>query len=604
MYNFFNMNKSKIRNFAIIAHIDHGKSTLADRILEITNTIEKRDLKNQHMDSMELEQERGITIKLNAAQIEYGDYIFHLIDTPGHVDFTYEVSRSLSACEGAILLVDATQGIEAQTLANVYLALDNNLEIIPVINKIDLPSADVERVKNEIEEVIGIPAQDAIGISAKTGENVEQIFDAIINRIPAPEDAADDKPLKALVFDSYFDIYRGVILLVRIFNGKISVGDEFEFMEMKTKFEVVELGVKTPEEVKKKTLESGEVGWIAASIRDAKEVAIGDTITLTKNPAPEAIPGYKKMNPVVFTGFYPIDGRDYPTLKDALEKISLSDSAITYEQETSKALGHGFRVGFLGLLHMDVIKERLERESNVPLIATAPSVEFVVNQHNGDSDIISNPTLFPDPSTIKSIEEPYIKAFILVPEEYIGGLMELCQDKRGKYIDLEYVDDVRRKLVYELPLVEVVFDFFDQLKSISKGYASFDYERIGNKITNMIKVDILLNGEKVDAFSFVVHRDFAERRGREIAKRLKDVIPRHNFEIPVQAVIGGKIIARETIKAFRKDVTAKLYGGDRTRRDKLLKKQKAGKAKAKQFGSVNVPQDAFIKVLKKGEDAK
>ena len=595
------MKKENIRNFAIIAHIDHGKSTLADRILEITNTVEKRELNAQHLDSMDIEQERGITIKLNAVQIKYKDYTFHLIDTPGHVDFTYEVSRSLAACEGALLLVDATQGIEAQTLANVYLAMDNDLEIIPIINKVDLPSADAQRVKKEIEDIIGIPADDAIEISAKTGKNVDLVLQSIIDHIPAPAEADDEKPLKALVFDSYFDNYRGVILLVRLFDGKMKIGDKFKFMDSGNEFHVVELGVKSPDETKKEALYAGEVGWIAASIRDSKDVSIGDTITGVENPTKDQLPGYKKLNPVVFTGFYPIDGRDYEQLKEALEKISLSDSAITYEQETSKALGHGFRVGFLGLLHLEVIQERINREFDVSIIATSPSVEFKVYRTNGEMEVLSNPSLFPDPNYISKIEEPFIRAEILVPGEFVGTLMDLCQTKRGKYIDLEYIDDTRRKLVYELPLVEVVFDFFDSLKSISRGFASFDYTFIGHRETNLVKVDILLNAEQVDAFSFVVHRDFAESRGREMAKRLKEVIPRHNFEIPVQAVIGGKIICRENIKAYRKDVTAKLYGGDVTRRQKLLKKQKKGKAKAKQFGSVEVPQDAFIKVLKNTE---
>lgn len=592
------MDKSKIRNFAIIAHIDHGKSTLADRILEMTNTVEKRVLKAQHLDAMDLEQERGITIKLNAAQIQYKDYTFHLIDTPGHVDFTYEVSRSLAACEGVLLLVDATQGIEAQTLANVYLALENDLEIIPIINKVDLPSADPERIKQQIEDVIGIPAKDAIEISAKTGKNVDLVLDKIIEDIPAPKDADDSKPLKALVFDSYFDPYRGVVLLVRIMQGKINMGDEFQFMVSGNKFDVTELGVKTPTEVKKKTLEAGEVGYIAASIRDAKDVAVGDTLTLVENPADKPLPGYKKLNPVVYTGFYPIDGKDYEALREALEKISLSDSSIVFEQETSKALGHGFRVGFLGLLHMEVIQERLEREFNVSLIATAPSVEFIVNKTDGEVLKLSNPALFPDPTYIKTIEEPFIKASISLPEEYVGAIMDLCQSKRGKYVDLQYIDSSRRTLVYELPLVEIIFDFFDKLKSATKGYATFDYELIGYRETHLVKVDILLNADKVDAFSFVAHRDMAYERSRMLTERLKDSIPRHNFEIPVQAAIGGKIIARETIKAFRKDVTAKLYGGDRTRRDKLLKKQKAGKKRARMFGSVEVPQDAFLNVLK------
>ncbi|MCP4337196.1 MAG: elongation factor 4 [Mycoplasma sp.] len=592
------MNKKKIRNFAIIAHIDHGKSTLADRILEITNTVSKRNLNAQHMDTMDLEQERGITIKLNAAQIEYKDYIFHLIDTPGHVDFTYEVSRSLAACEGALLLVDATQGIEAQTLANVYLAIDNNLEIIPVINKVDLPSADPERVKKQIEDVIGIPADGSIEISAKTGKNVEKVLESVINFIPAPKDANNDKNLKALVFDSYFDPYRGVILLVRIFDGIIKKGDHFKFMSSGNSFDVTELGIKNPAEIKKEFLEAGEVGWIAASIREAKDVAVGDTITLVNNPTEEPLEGYKKLNPVVFTGFYPIDGKDYETLKESLEKISLSDSSITFEPETSLALGHGFRVGFLGMLHMEVLQERLEREFNIPLIATLPSVEFFVYSTKNEKEIISNPSKLPDPTYIDYIEEPFIKAIIVVPEVYLGGIMELCQNKRGQYIDLEYIDDIRRKVTYKLPLVEIIFDFFDKLKSISKGYATFDYDFDKYEKSDLIKVDILLNSDKVDAFSFICHRDFAYYRGRELVKKLKDVIPKHNFEIPVQAAIGAKVIARETIKAYRKDVTAKLYGGDRTRRDKLLKKQKAGKKRAKQFGSVEVPQEAFLSVLK------
>ena len=592
------MNKSKIRNFAIIAHIDHGKSTLADRILEMTNTVDKRVLKAQHLDSMDLEQERGITIKLNAAQIKYKDYTFHLIDTPGHVDFTYEVSRSLAACEGVLLLVDATQGIEAQTLANVYLAMENNLEIIPVINRVDLPSADPEMIKSQIEDVLGLPADDAIEISAKTGQNVASVLDAVIEKIPAPLEADDTKPLQALVFDSYFDPYRGVVLLVRIKQGIIKKGDRFTFMAHKTTFDVVELGVKTPIEIKKDQLEAGEVGYISASIRDAKDVAVGDTLTLVNNPANQPLEGYKKMNPVVYTGFYPVDGKDYELLRDSLDKISLSDSSLVHDQETSKALGHGFRVGFLGLLHMEVIQERLEREFNVPLIATSPSVEFKVYKTNGDQMVIANPALFPDPTYIKKIEEPFIKATINVPEKYVGSVMELCQSKRGKYLDLQYLDQTRRSIVYELPLVEIIFDFFDRLKSITQGYATFDYELIGYQETKLVKVDILLNGEKVDAFSFIAHKDMAYQRSKILAEKLKDAIPRHNFEIPVQAAISGKIIARSTIKAYRKDVTAKLYGGDRTRRDKLLKKQKAGKKKARMFGSVEVPQEAFLKVLK------
>ncbi|WP_022935035.1 translation elongation factor 4 [Mesomycoplasma moatsii] len=592
------MDKNKIRNFAIIAHIDHGKSTLADRLLEFTNTIETRELNAQHLDTMDLEKERGITIKLNAAQIKYKDYVFHLIDTPGHVDFTYEVSRSLAACEGALLLVDATQGIEAQTLSNVYLALDNNLEIVPIINKIDLPSADPERVKKEIEDVIGIPADNAILISAKNGIGINDVFDAIIERIPAPKECDDNKPLKALVFDSYFDPYRGVVILTRIFDGTIKVGDEFEFMSSNKKFHVTELGVKKPHEVRKEKLSAGEVGWIAASIRDAKDVSVGDTITLTNNPTPKSLPGYKKLNPVIFCGFYPIDTMDYDKMKDALIKISLSDSSITYEPETSKALGFGFRIGFLGLLHMEILKERLEREFNISIIATTPSVEFEIYRTNGNVDIIANPTDFPDKSYIEYIKEPFIRATILVNKEFVGQIMELCQNKRGIYIDLEYIDNVRRKIIYELPLVEIIYDFFDKLKSVSKGYASFDYEIIESRKSDLEKVDILLNGEKVDAFSFIVHKDFAYSKSRDLTKKLKEVIPRQNFEVPVQAAIGTKIIARETIKAYRKDVTAKLYGGDVTRRQKLLKKQKEGKKRSKAFGRVEVPQEAFLAILK------
>lgn len=592
------MEKSKIRNFAIIAHIDHGKSTLADRILEFTNTITKRESKPQILDSMDLEQERGITIKLNAVQIKYKDYIFHLIDTPGHVDFTYEVSRSLAACEGALLLVDATQGIQAQTLANVYLAMEHNLEIIPIINKIDLPAADPERVKKEIENIIGIDAQDAILISAKTGKNIEAVVEAIINKIPSPKEADDSKPLEALIFDSYFDNYRGVVILVRIFNGKVRTGDEIYFMQSKKTYTVTELGVKNPYEFKKDELCAGEVGWISASIRDVKDIHIGDTVTLLNNKVIQPLPGYKKLNPVVYTGFYPVDTRDYNDLKDALEKISLSDSSIIWEPETSKALGFGFRIGFLGLLHMDVLQERLEREFNLDIIATAPSVEFVITLTNGDIQYITNPSLFPDRTYIKMIEEPYIRASIFLTEEYLGAIMELCQQKRGKYVNIEYIDSIRRRLIYELPLNETIFDFFDLMKSYSKGYASFEYEHIGLRESDLVKVDILLNGEKIDALAMIVHRDSAYNKSRELTEKLKEVIPRQNFEIPVQAAIGAKIIARETIKAYRKDVTAKLYGGDVTRRQKLLKKQKLGKKRMKSIGTVEVPQEAFLAILK------
>lgn len=592
------MDNSKIRNFAIIAHIDHGKSTLADRILEFTGTIDERQSTPQILDSMELEKERGITIKLNAIQIKYKDYIFHLIDTPGHVDFTYEVSRSLAACEGALLLVDATQGIQAQTLANVYLAMEHNLEIIPIINKIDLVSADPERVKHEIENVIGIDASNAILISAKTGKNIDQVIDVIINKIPAPKEADDNKPLEALIFDSYFDNYRGVVVLIRIFNGKVKLGDEIYFMASKKVYTVTELGVKNPFDVKKEELSAGEVGWIAASIRNVKDIHIGDTVTLNNNKVSYPLPGYKKLKPVVYTGFYPVDTLDYNALKDALEKISLSDSSINWEPETSKALGFGFRIGFLGLLHMDILQERLEREFNLDIIATAPSVEFVVTLTNGDVQYITNPSLFPDRSLIKMIEEPYIKASIFLTEEYLGPIMELCQQKRGKYVDIEYIDDTRRRLIYELPLNETIFDFFDLMKSYSKGYASFEYDYIGLRESDLVKVDILLNGEKIDALAMIVHRDFAYNKSRELAEKLKEVIPRQNFEIPVQAAIGSKIIARETIKAYRKDVTAKLYGGDVTRRQKLLEKQKRGKKRMKSIGTVDVPQEAFLAILK------
>ncbi|UWV80544.1 translation elongation factor 4 [Mycoplasmopsis cynos] len=601
------MDKSKIKNFSIIAHIDHGKSTLADRILEITNTVPNRELTDQFLDSMELEKERGITIKLNAVQIKYKDYVFHLIDTPGHVDFTYEVSRSLAASEGALLIVDATQGIEAQTLANVYLAFENNLKIIPVINKIDLPSANVEEVKKEIEDVIGIPTDNAVLVSAKTGLGVDNLLDAIIKYIPSPIDADDNKPLKALIFDSYFDPYRGVVMLVRIFEGQLKTGDKFKFMSRNDErnfYHVIDLGVRNPYETKKDSLQAGEVGWVSAAIRDAKEVNVGDTITLIENPTPIALPGYKKMKPVVFTGFYPVDTRDYAQLKESLEKISLSDSSITREQETSKALGFGFRVGFLGLLHMEILQERLDREYKVGIIATSPSVEYKVYLTNNEIQMIANPTLLPDRTYIEKIEEPYVEAHIFIPNEYIGNVMELCQNKRGIYKSLEMIDSKRSSVVYELPLAETIFDFFDRLKSSTKGYASFEYEWIGYRESDLVKVDILLNGDKVDAFSMITHRDRAYENARELCVKLKDAIPRQNFEVPVQATIGGKIIARETIKAYRKDVTAKLYGGDVTRRQKLLKKQKEGKKRMKKLGSIEVPQEAFLSILKTNIDQK
>lgn len=596
------MDKSKIRNFSIIAHIDHGKSTLADRILELTNTVATRDLEEQFLDQMDLERERGITIKLNAVQIKYKDFTFHLIDTPGHVDFTYEVSRSLAASEGALLLVDATQGIEAQTLANVYLALENNLEIIPIINKIDLPSANIEKTKEEIENIIGIPANNAVCVSAKTGLNCEKVLDAIVDYVPAPVDADDNKPLKALIFDSYFDEYRGVIMLIRVFQGKLKVGDDFKFMSNNAQYHVIELGVRNPKETKKEYLEAGEVGYVAATIRDAKEVHVGDTITLVENPALEPLPGYKRKKPVLFTGFYPIDTRDYAELKKSLDKISLSDSSLTWEQETSKALGFGFRVGFLGMLHMDVIQERLNREYKVGIIATSPSVEYKVVKTNGSFEMISNPSLMPDRTYIDHIEEPYIEATIILPNEYIGNIMDLCQNKRGIYKSLDYIDDSRSRLVYEMPLGEIVFDFFDKMKSLSKGYASFEYDLIGYKTSDLVKVDILLNGDKIDAFSIITHKDSAYEKSRDLTKRLKDAIPRQNFEVPVQATIGGKIIARETIKAFRKDVTHKLHASDISRYKKLLEKQKAGKKKMKMLGSVEVPQEAFLDILKTNVD--
>ncbi|WP_339021224.1 translation elongation factor 4 [Spiroplasma endosymbiont of Atherix ibis] len=597
------MNKSKIRNFSIIAHIDHGKSTLADRILELTGSVEKRDMQAQLLDSMDIERERGITIKLNSVQLKYNakdgeKYIFHLIDTPGHVDFTYEVSRSLAACEGALLVVDASQGIEAQTLANVYLALDNNLEIVPVINKIDLPAAEPDRVKEEIEKVIGIDCSNAPMISAKTGLNVEDVLEAIVNFIPSPLEADNSKPLKALIFDLYYDKYRGVIVSVRIMDGTVKVGETIKMMQSGATYEVTELGVKTPFEVKKNSLEAGEVGWIAASIKTVRDVQVGDTITTKNNQAKQALPGYKKLNPMVYCGIYPVDTAKYKDLKEALEKISLSDASLVYEPESSQSLGFGFRCGFLGLLHMDVIQERLEREYDLTLIATAPSVVYKVTQTNDEIIEIDNPSFLPDPQKIKFIQEPFVKVTIMTPDQYLGDLMSLCQDKRGIYINIEYVDDTRRTLIYEMPLNEIVFDFFNKLKSMSKGYASFDYELVGYKTSKLVKMDILLNGDIVDALSNIVHKDFAQGRGRILTEKLKEIIPRQNFEVPIQAAIGGKIIARETIKAMRKNVLAKCYGGDISRKKKLLEKQKEGKKRMKAIGSVDVPQEAFIAVLK------
>ncbi|AGR40878.1 translation elongation factor 4 [Spiroplasma taiwanense] len=597
------MDKTKIRNFSIIAHIDHGKSTLADRILELTGALEKREMQAQILDSMDIERERGITIKLNSVQLKYKakdneEYIFHLIDTPGHVDFTYEVSRSLAACEGALLVVDASQGIEAQTMANVYLALDNNLEIVPVINKIDLPAADHQRVKEEIESVIGIDCTNAPMISAKTGLNVEDVLEAIVNFVPFPLEADDSKPLKALIFDSYYDKYRGVMVSIRIVEGTVEVGQSIRMMQSNAVYEVTELGVKSPFEVKKTKLEAGEVGWLAASIKTVRDVHVGDTITSKENEASEPLQGYKKLNPMVYCGIYPIDTAKYKDLKEALEKISLSDASLVYEAESSQSLGFGFRCGFLGLLHMDVIQERLEREYDLTLIATAPSVIYKITQTDDQIIEIDNPALLPDPQKIKFIEEPYVKVTIMTPDQYLGDLMGLCQDKRGNYLNIEYIDDSRRTLTYEMPLNEIVFDFFNKLKSISKGYASFDYDLIDYKQSKLIKMDILLNGDIIDALSTIVHKDFAYHRGKILTKKLEEIIPRQNFEVPIQAAIGSKIIARETIKAMRKNVLAKCYGGDISRKKKLLEKQKEGKKRMKAIGSVEVPQEAFIAVLK------
>ena len=596
------MDKKLIRNFSIIAHIDHGKSTLSDRIIEMTNTLSKREMQNQILDSMDIERERGITIKLNAIQILYkandnNEYTFHLIDTPGHVDFTYEVSRSLAACEGALLVVDAAQGIEAQTLSNVYLALENNLEIIPVINKVDLPSADVDKVKKEIEDVIGLDCSYAPCISAKTGLNIKDVLEAIVKYIPAPTDANDDAQLKALIFDSYYDSYKGVVCFVRIRQGKLKVGDKIKMMQTNKEFIVTELGVRTPKNIDKKELVSGEVGWVAAAIKTIRDVAVGDTITLSENPTNEPLPGYKKILPMVYCGLYPIDTSKYEDMKEAMQKISLSDASLTYEYETSKALGFGIRCGFLGLLHMDVIKERITREFKIDLITTAPSVNYKVIKTNGEIVDVDNPSNLPDPTVIKSIEEPIVKLSIIVPEEYLGAVMELCQDFRGDYINLEYVDQTRRKVIYKMPLGEIMYSFFDKLKSVSKGYATMDYELDNYRHDRLVKVDILLNGDKIDALSFITHYDFAQKKSRVICEKLKELIPKHQFEIPVQAAIGGKIIARETIKAMRKNVLAKCYGGDITRKKKLLEQQKEGKKRLKAIGSVSIPQDVFVKVL-------
>ncbi|MCV3753971.1 translation elongation factor 4 [Ureaplasma zalophigenitalium] len=596
------MNKKNIRNFSIIAHIDHGKSTLSDRIIEITNTLDKREMKDQILDSMSIEKERGITIKLNAVQIKYQaknqqEYILHLIDTPGHVDFTYEVSRSLAACEGAILVVDASQGIQAQTLSNVYLALENNLEIIPTINKIDLPSADVDRVKKEIEDVIGLDTTNIPLISAKTGLNIEDVLEAIIQHVPAPLDSFDEKPLQALIFDSYYDAYKGVVCLVRIKQGVLKVHDKIRMMANNKEYVVTEVGVRTPKIVNKDQLVAGEVGWLAASIKTVKDINVGDTITSVDKPAAEPLKGYKKISPMVFCGLYPVDTSQYDDFKEAMEKISLSDAALIYEYETSKALGFGIRCGFLGLLHMDVIRERIAQEFNIELILTAPSVIYKITLTNDEEIYIDSPSKMPEVTNIKMIQEPFVRLNIISPNEYVGSIMQLCQANRGIYLDLQVIDNTRRKCVYEMPLAEIMYSFFDQLKSVTRGYASMDYELIGYTTSKLVKVDIMLNGVKVDALSIITHKDFAYEKGKVICERLKDVIPRHQFEIPVQASIGSKIIARETIKAMRKNVLAKCYGGDISRKKKLLEQQKEGKKRLKAIGNVSVPQDAFVKIL-------
>ena len=590
-----------IRNFSIIAHIDHGKSTLADRILEQTKTVEVREMKDQLLDTMDLERERGITIKLNAVELQYKakdgkDYIFHLIDTPGHVDFTYEVSRSLAACEGAVLVVDAAQGIEAQTLANVYLAIDNDLEIVPLINKIDLPSADPDKVKKEVEDVIGLDASDAVLASAKEGIGISELLEKIVTDVPAPT-GDPDAPLQALIFDSYYDPYKGVIPSVRIINGTVKVGDTIKMMATGAICEVVELGINNPKPKNKDYLTVGDVGWIAGSIKEVQTVSVGDTITHATKEAKNPLPGYRKMNSMVFCGLYPVEPNKYEELKEALMKLQLNDASLVFEPETSQALGFGFRTGFLGLLHMDVIQERIEREFKIDLIATAPSVEYHVELTNGTTIKIDNPSDLPDFTTIKNILEPYVEASIMVPTEYIGPIMELCQNKRGTYVDIKYIEETRVTIRYDIPLSEIVYDFFDRLKSSTKGYASLDYTLSNYRASNLVKMDILLNGEKVDALSVIVHRDFAYRRGRALTQKLRGLIPRQQFEIPVQAAVNSKIIARENVAALRKDVLAKCYGGDVSRKKKLLEKQKEGKKRMKQVGSVEIPQEAFLAVL-------
>lgn len=595
-----------IRNFSIIAHIDHGKSTLADRILELTGAIEKREMKDQILDSMDLERERGITIKLNSVSLNYHakngeDYLFNLIDTPGHVDFTYEVSRSLAACEGALLVVDATQGVEAQTLANVYLAIDNDLEIIPVINKVDLPSADFTRTALEIEQTIGLDCSTAIGVSAKTGLNVDQVLEEIVNKIPCPR-GDENAPVQALIFDSFYDSYRGVVAQISVKQGTIKVGDHIVMMSNGYTYEVTELGIRKPTEEKVDKLYAGEVGYVAASIKEIGHVRPGDTITTKENPALEALPGYRKMNPMVYCGLYPCDSKKYGDLKDALEKLSLNDASLHFEPETSQALGFGFRCGFLGLLHMDVVQERLEREYNIDLILTAPSVIYHVFLTNGEMVSLDNSSKMPEATLVDRIEEPFVLAKIMTPKDYVGPIMNLCQDKRGIYQDMEYIDETRMIITYLLPLAEIVYNFFDKLKSYSKGYASFDYEMHDYQASKLVKMDILLNGSPIDALSSIVFKDFAYQRGLVIVKKLKDIIPRQQFEVPVQAAIGGKVIARADIKAVRKDVLAKCYGGDISRKKKLLEKQKEGKKRMKSVGTVDVPQDAFMAILSYDDD--
>ena len=600
------MDQKKIRNFSIIAHIDHGKSTLADRILELTDTVEKREMKSQILDSMDLERERGITIKLNAVQLAYHakdgqDYVFHLIDTPGHVDFTYEVSRSLAACDGAILVVDAAQGVQAQTLANVYLALENDLEILPVLNKVDLPSAQPDVVKQEIEDLIGLDCSEAVEISAKSGLNVDQVLEEIVHKLPSPKGDIE-QPLQALVFDSLYDSYRGIIAFVSVKNGCIKPKDKIRFMATGAEYEVIEVGVRNPKEVVQSQLSTGEVGWISAAIKNIEDVRVGDTITHVDRPCQEPLVGYREMQPMVYCGLYPVDNARYDDLKEALLKLKLNDASLQFEPETSQALGFGFRCGFLGLLHMDVIEERLEREYNLNLIATSPSVIYHVFKTDGTMEMLDNPAALPPAQNIDHIEEPYVRAEIMVPKDYVGAVMDLCQKKRGDYVDMQMLDELRMSLVYELPLSEIIYDFFDKLKSSTKGYASFDYAFSGYRESKLVKMDILLNGQIVDALSTIVFKDFAYNRGNAMTVKLKDLIPKQQFEIPVQAAIGGKVIARTNIKALRKNVLAKCYGGDISRKKKLLEKQKEGKKRMKMVGSVEIPQEAFMAVLSMDDD--